>query len=72
MAEKWVIHNFITGKDVKIPPTDPNEPSQAWVDGWNACMEWMGDISDKPINPYEQHTLEHHDWQDAWESAERN
>lgn len=62
------MHNFITGKDEPIPQRNPNEPTQAWADGWEAYMN--GAMSED--NPFEPHSQEHHDWEDGWMAAEDN
>jgi hypothetical protein len=67
VSETWFIYDFVTRQDKPSPKDDPNEPTEAWVQGWNACMH---DGYGK--NPYDESTQEHHDWQEGWEAAERD
>lgn len=65
---KWLIKNFITGELAEFPRDEPGEPTQAWVDGWNAGMEEGADAR----NPHDNYSKEHHDWQDGWSAAMRD
>jgi hypothetical protein len=57
----------ITGEAVPVNEPDPDSPTAAWVEGWNACMH--GGLS---ANPYELGDQEYRDWQEGWEAAERD
>lgn len=60
----WLIKNWITGKDVRLPKSEYDEPTQAWIEGWNAAMQ--GDV----CNPYpNDNQPEHAQWDDGWWSA---
>jgi hypothetical protein len=65
--EKYVAFNFVTGKDEPIPDKDRNGLTSAWVEGWDCCM-----YNGLSSNPYDQATLEGHDWQDGYDAAIRD
>ena len=65
MSSDWWIRDMFDGKDKKLPPEYPGEPTQAWIDGWNAGME--GSTIDE--NPYSPMTSEWFDWRYGWEAA---
>lgn len=59
----WLIKNWITGQDVKLPKSEYDEPTKAWIEGWNAAMQ--GDVS----NPYYDDEEQSHVWLDGWWAA---
>jgi ribosome modulation factor len=67
MNKTWLARNFITGKDEPLPKPDPNEPTEAWVQGWTASMN-----NEFKSSPYAESSQEHHDWLDGYKAAERD
>jgi hypothetical protein len=51
--------------DFEFPSAD--EPTEAWVEGWE-CYMYNG-LSD---NPYPVDCWEHREWQDGYDAAERD
>jgi hypothetical protein len=65
MTEKWVMTNFITGKNETIPEKVTEEgPTIWWVEGWECYMQ-----NGQSDNPYEQGTTEYWEWMDGHEAA---
>ena len=65
-----VMTNFVTGKNVPaklVPNSDPNEPSAAWIQGWN---DWMDGTAESPPIFYSK--AEAADWLEGYEAAERD
>lgn len=68
-AETWKITDLFTGQEVTPPPISySGEPSQAWVDGWNAGM--AGEPKTPP--PWYSLPSEIADWCDGYEMAEKD
>ena len=67
MTPTYHLRDLFTGEDVPIPDHHYDEPTEAWVEGWNASM-----YNGLPDNPYDPHTTEGHDWQDGYDAAERD
>lgn len=66
MSDKvWKGWNYITGQWEAFPKRNRNEPTEAWVRGWNEGMQYGKSIA----NPFTEATLEWHEWQDGWEAA---
>lgn len=65
-CNRWVMHDFISGQDIELPAVDPDSPTEAWVQGWDANMHGGSDI-----NPFDPCTQEAIDWQDGWDCAKR-
>ena len=68
MAEEWRITNFFSGEDETPPGNPENEPTQAWIDGWNANM----DGESEGQNPYAADCWEYREWLDGWLAASRD
>jgi len=56
----------VTDQFEEIPKQDPNEPSEAWVQGWDDFMKHG--IS--AINPYPEFTDDHRNWLDGFQCAD--
>ena len=63
----YYLRDLFTGDDVPVPEHHYDEPSEAWIEGWNASM--YGGL---PDNPYDPCTTEGHEWQDGYDAAERD
>lgn len=63
----YVIQDWISGQSIELPgpkAIDPNEPTVAWVEGWEDAKHGKDD------NPYDQFTIEWHDWNDGHTAGE--
>jgi hypothetical protein len=63
----WVIKDMFTGEEKPLPKHDPNNPTEAWIEGWNDLMD-----EGSNYNPYTEGTLEWHDYEDGYEEAGRD
>ena len=61
----------VTDQFEEIPKQDPNEPSEAWVQGWDAGIREEYNVcmrNEKPeVNPYPEGTNDHREWLDGYE-----
>ncbi len=55
------------GNEREMPERNYDEPSEAWVEGWNAYM-----YHGLSVNPYEIGDFEYREWLDGYEAAERD
>lgn len=67
MTPIYYLRDLFTGDDTPVPVHHFDEPTQAWVDGWNAGMD-----GGPTVNPYDSYTAEGSDWQDGHDAAERD
>ncbi len=67
MTPTYYLRDLFTGDDVLLSDYHFDTYTEAWVEGWNASM-----YNGLPDNPYDPCTLEHHDWQDGYDAAERD
>jgi hypothetical protein len=67
MTDTYVITDMFTGKDVKLSPWYPDEPSVWFIEGWNAGMEFV-----QAYNPYLPGTSAWLDWQEGYDLAQGN
>lgn len=58
--------NFVSGQFEEIQHQDPNEPSQAWILGWDDFMKY----GKTAINPYPQFTDDYREWLDGFDCAD--
>jgi len=61
--KNWKITDLFTGEEKPVE-IFRNEPTQEWIEGWNAGMN--GDDR----NPYEPGCVQHGDWQEGHDDAE--
>ena len=53
------------GEEREIGGDNYDEPSEAWVEGWNCYMS-----KGLPDNPYPVDCYQHNEWQDGYDAAE--
>jgi hypothetical protein len=68
MSEEYVMPNFVTGKEEPLPNNDPSIPTEAWIEGWEAYMEYGHSVT----NPYGISDANHQEWEDGWTAAKEN
>ena len=56
------------GEDHDISKPSADEPTEAWVRGWNDCMSNYLPQD----NPYPVDSYEHNEWQGGYDAAERD
>jgi len=56
------------GEDRDISKSSADEPTEAWVRGWNDCM--MNYLPQD--NPYPVGDYRNNEWQDGYDAAERD
>lgn len=68
MKPKYIIDDMFTGEPREVPDLFvPGEPTQWWINGWNAGMN-----GEPTVNPYPEHTTEWHEWNDGYAAAEED